>query len=324
MSDLIEGFHHLTGSVEGAQDDLDFYTKVVGQKLVKQTILLDGDRGIYHLYYADDHGTAGTIVTSFPMRQRGIVGRKGSGQMKVASYTVPTGSLEFWKDRFERLGITHGEIGERFGQRVLHFTHPAELEFEMLEADDDPRRPYAAAGIADEYAVRGVHSVTLSVRDTSDSEQFMYELGFRKTAEEGARMRFEIGAGGANRTVDFLHEPDRAPGTWTYAGKTWHHVAFAVRDEEAQLQIKSQLDGLGYPDVSEVKDRNYFRSIYVRMPGGVLFEFARNDPQGFAKDEPADQIGQKLLLPQWKEDRRDEIVAELEPISVDPIIEGKS
>jgi glyoxalase family protein len=309
----IEGFHHVTACVEGAQEDIDFCTGVLGAQMIKQTVLLDGARGVYHLYYADPGASVGNVLTSFPYRQRGIRGRRGSGQVETIGLSVPSGALDFWTERFERLGVAHGLVGERFGQRTLGFDHPAGIGFELVADDADERTPWTTADIPVEHAIRGLRSVTLSLREVADSQAFMDELGFRVTGRDGAYTRFAVGTGGASRTVDFHHRPDLPPGTWTYAAGTVHHIAFAVDGEEQQLELKARLEGLGYVDVSEIKNRNYFRSIYVRMPGGVLFEAATKGP-GFAIDEPADRLGQTLLLPQWYEDRRDQILADLEPI----------
>lgn len=309
----IEGFHHVTACVEGAQEDIDFCTAVLGARLIKQTVLLDGEHGVYHLYYADPGASVGNVLTSFPYKQRGIRGRPGTGQVKTIGLSVPASSLEFWAERFERLGVEHAAPVERFGRRTLGFAHPAGLGFELVEDDGDDRTPWATEEIPTDSAIRGLRQVTLSLRETRESEVFMNELGFRESGREGRFTRFELGTGGPSRTVDFEHEPDVPAGTWTYAAGTVHHIAFAIEGEAEQLALKAHLEGLGYVDVSEIKNRNYFRSIYVRMPGGVLFEAASKGP-GFAVDEPADRLGTELLLPAWYEGRREQILADLEPI----------
>lgn len=316
MAHLISGLHHLTSCVAGAQEDIDFFTRIIGQRMIKQTVLFDGTLPIYHLYYGNAHAEPGSIMTTFPFKQAGLYGRKGSGQVKVTGYSVPASSLGFWVERFKQYGVPHDPIAERFGQKYLRFYHPAGLEFEMIGDDNDERVPWSTDEVPADAGVRGLHTITLSLRETSESERFMIEaLGFRKTGQEGAYTRFEIGKGGAGCTIDFLHEPDVPAGSWTFGVGTVHHVAFAVKNDEEQAQVKAFLEGLGYTDVSESKDRNYFHSIYVRMPGGVLFEIATTDI-GFATDEPPDQLGKKLLLPPWFEHRRAEILAALEPISV--------
>jgi glyoxalase family protein len=323
MAHLVSGLHHLTSCVAGAQEDIDFFTKLIGQRMVKQTVLFDGTLPIYHLYYGNAQAEPGSIMTTFPFKQAGIYARKGSGQVKVTGYSVPTASLGFWVERFNQHGVKNGGIASRFGQQYVHFDHPSGLEFEMIGDDNDDREPWSTSEVPAAMGVRGLHTITLSLRETAESERFMIDgLGFRKTGEEGAYTRFEIGKGGAGCTIDFLHEPDLPAGSWTFGVGTVHHVAFAVQNDEEQAKVKAYLEGMGYTDVSESKDRNYFHSIYVRMPGGVLFEIATTDI-GFATDEPLDQLGKTLLLPPWFEDRREEIVAPLEPISIPAEASGR-
>ena len=312
---LISGFHHLTACVGTAQEDIDFFTGVVGQRMVKQTVLFDGTNPVYHLYYADEVGTPGTVSTTFPYRQIGWKGRRGTGQVKRMVYSVPSDALDFWVERFDRLGVAHDGIQERFGQRYVAFYHPAGLELEVIGDDRDDRKPWSTSDISEREAVRGIHSVTLSLRETAESERFMEVFGFRKTAEEGPYTRFEVGEGGPQKIVDFLHEPDVPQGSWGFGEGTVHHVAFAVHNDEEQKRFKDYLEGFGFTDVSEQKDRNYFHSIYVRMPGGVLFEVATSDI-GFTTDEPQSEMGQNLQLPPFLEDRREELVSQLEPIEV--------
>lgn len=313
--DLISGFHHLTACVGHAQEDIDFFTQVVGQRIVKQTVLFDGENPVYHLYYADEAGTPGTVSTTFPYRQIGWKGRKGTGQVKRMIYSVPPDSMDFWVEHLDRHGVSHKGIQERFGQRYIAFYHPAGLELEVIGDARDERKPWATEEISASEAVRGIHSVTLSLGEISESERFMEAFGFKRTATDGRYSRFEVGEGGPQKTVDFLHEPDVAQGSWTFGEGTVHHVAFAVENDEQQRQVKAHLEGLGFTDVSESKDRNYFHSIYMRMPGGVLFEVATSDI-GFGIDEPPEKMGQSLMLPPFLEERRGEFVEFLEPIEV--------
>jgi len=315
ISGLITGLHHLTACVGAAQEDVDFYTKIIGLRLVKQTVLLDGEKPVYHLYYANETGTPGTVMTTFPYKQIGLYGRKGTGQVKITSYAVPTASLDFWLKRFDAFNVQHSPIKERFGQPLIQFEHPGGLSFEMIGDDHDQRSPWTTAEVSKDVAVRGLHSVTLSLREVAESERFMELFSFRKVAEEGPYKRFELGKGGSGATVDILHEPDVPAGSWTFGAGTVHHIAFAVKNDAEQKQIKDYLEGFGYTDISEQKDRNYFHSIYIRMPGGVLFEVATSDI-GFYIDETPDKLGQRIQFPPWFEDRRNEYLAQLEPITV--------
>lgn len=313
MNYPVTGYHHITACAGAAQQDVDFFTGVVGQRLVKQTVLMDGKFPHYHLYYSNANAEPGSIMTTFPYSR--ITGRRGSGQVQAITYTVAKGALPFWQEHFKRRKVEHGPIEERFGQRFTRFSHPAGLSFEVLEDSDDQRIGWSTDQIGQNESVRGFHGTVLSVRDVSEQERFLTEaLGFRKTGVDGAYHRFEIGAGGANRTLVLQHDPDRAPGSWTFGAGTVHHLALWVADDEAMLAQKAIYEELGYTDCSEIKDRFYFHSMYVRSPGGILVECCCNVPGGLEKDEPAETLGQKLHLPPWFEDRRQEILAALEPI----------
>jgi glyoxalase family protein len=314
----IKGYHHLTACVAGAQEDVDFYVHVLGQRLVKKTVLLDGTQPIYHLYYGNPDGDPGTIVTSFPYRQKGVKGRRGSGQIKTINYSVPAGSLPFWRGRFARYRIAQGEqFLERFGQQRLRFTHPCGFELELVASNGDGRAPWQSQDIPIEYAIRGVHSVTCSLRDIDESVIFMADaMGFAHLLQEGPHHRFALGtATGAGQVIEFLHEPDLPQGSSIYGEGTVHHVAFAVDDTAQQMVLREHLMSLGYIDVSDSVDRNYFRSMYFRMPGGVIFEAATTDI-GLAKDEPRDVLGREFQLPPNLVPRRDALLAALEPIHI--------
>jgi glyoxalase family protein len=315
LPNIVTGLHHVTACAGGAQEDIDFFTQVVGQRLIKQTILFDGRYAHYHLYYANRKAEPGTVMTTFPYKR--VKGRRGSGQISATTYTIPKGTLSFWLDHLNRHRVENSGIQERFGQRFIRFIHPSGLAFEVLEDSVDKREGWTTDEISDSEAVRGFHGVVLSVRETAEPERFFVDaLGFRKTGTDGAYHRLELGDGGAARTVVLLHEPDRPQGSWTFGEGTPHHVALNVPNDDALAQQKAVYDELGYTDCSEIKDRMYFHSIYCRSPGGILVECAATVPQGFTVDEKADELGTHLLLPPWFEDRRAEIVATLEPIRV--------
>ncbi|CAM2143616.1 Chlorohydroquinone/hydroquinone 1,2-dioxygenase [Pararobbsia alpina] len=313
---MIKGFHHLTAGVGGAQQDVDFYVKLLGQSLVKKTVLFDGKDPIYHLYYGNASGDPGTLVTSFPFRQKGVKARAGSGQVKVINYSVPRDSLAFWRTRFEAMRVPHDPVvTERFAEKRQRFQHPCGIEFDLVETDFDARPACTNADIPERFAVRGVHSVTLSLREVSESIPFMSEvLDFRYVGQSGPYHRFETHAGGPGTVVEFIHEPDRQQGSTIYGEGTVHHVAFAVDSTQEQSALKSKLMGLGYIDTSESVDRNYFRSMYFKMPGGVIFEAATTDI-GFAVDEAPGHFGEEFQLPPWLRDRKGELLSRLEPIN---------
>ncbi len=314
---IIKGFHHLTACVSGAQEDVDFYVKLLGQSLVKKTVLLDGEEPVYHLYYGNSEGDAGTLVTSFPFKQKGVKGRRGSGQIKVINYSVPTGSLDFWRERFSARGVIFDQaIVERFGEQRQRFQHPCGIEFDLVASGNDIRPPCIADDIPAQFAIRGVHSITLSLREVDESIIFMKEaLDFRYAGHSGPHYRFETADGKPSTIVEFVHEPDRLQGSSIYGEGTIHHVAFAVDSVEQQMQIKEKLMSMGHIDTSESVNRNYFRSMYFKMPGGVMFEAATTDI-GFAIDEEPGHFGAEFQLPPWLRDRKDELLARLEPIAV--------
>lgn len=310
----IKGHHHITLCVGGAQEDYDFHTKVLGLRSVKKTVLFDGKAPIYHLYYGNETGDPSTLITCFPFHQSGIKGRRGSGQVKILALSVPTNSLDFWAKRLHASGY-HYEQSKRFGEQRIHFEHPCGIEYELVGNDADPRKPWATEGTPGSVAIRGVHSITVSVREMTEPNRFMETaFGFRKTAEDGPYSRYEVQEGGASRIIDYVEEPNVPQGTWIFGEGIVHHCAFRVDSREEQLAFKDQVEGLGYTDVSDVKDRNYFHSVYVRTPGGALFEAAVSVEQGFAIDEPFTQLGKSFQLPPWFEDRRQELISALEPL----------
>lgn len=312
---LVKGLHHMTVCVGGAQEDIDFQTKIFGQRMIKQTVLFDGRYAHYHLYYANADAEPGSVYTTFPYGR--VMGRQGSGQVQATAYTVPKGSLKFWLEHLNRNKVKNGGIQERFGQKFIRFNHPAGIQLEVLEENSDKRNAWGTKEVTKDVATRGFHGPVLSVREVAETERFFVDaLGFRKTGQEGPYHRFEIGEGGPAKTVTLLHEPDRPSGSWTFGAGTAHHMALEVESDEKLAEQKGIYDELGYTDASEIKDRLYFHSVYCRCPGGILVECAATVPNGFAVDEPADQLGQSLLLPPWFEQRRPEIEAMLEPIKV--------
>ena len=312
---LVKGLHHMTVCVGGAQEDIDFQTQIFGQRMIKQTVLFDGRYAHYHLYYANADAEPGSVYTTFPYGR--VKGRPGSGQIQATAYTVPKGSLKFWLEHLNRHHIKNGGIQERFGQKFIRFDHPSGIQLEVLEDGADPRKAWKTKEVSADVATRGFHGPVLSVREIAETERFFVDaLGFRKTGQEGAYHRYEIGEGGAAKTVTLLHEPERPSGSWIFGAGTAHHMALEVESDEKLTEQKGIYEELGYTDASEIKDRMYFHSVYCRCPGGILVECAATVPAGFAVDEPADQLGQSLLLPPWFEPRRTEIEAMLEPIQV--------
>jgi glyoxalase family protein len=315
MGTYVKGVHHITLCPGGAQEDVDFFTHVLGQRLVKQTVLMDGRIPIYHLYYGNADADVGSIATSFPYSRK--AGRSGSGQLSATSYSVPVGATTFWANHLDRHRAEHSGIQERFGAKYIRVRHPAGLLFEMVEEGRDTRRPWTTRQISTDAATRGFFGAVLSVRDVADQESFFVEaLGLRKIGVDGPYHRFQVPGGGAGTTIDLHHEPDRAPGSWGFGAGTTHHIAFNLETDEALLQQKAIYEELGYTDASELKDRFYFHSMYVRSPGGILVECTSNVPGGFYQDEAPEELGTRLHLPPWYEEKRAEILSMLEPLVV--------
>ncbi len=319
----VKSLHHVSVGVEGAQEDIDFMRRQLGFRFIKATVLFDGTLPVYHLYYADRVGSAGTVFTTFPWKQWGLTGRKGSGQIKRTAFSAPVASIDRWYKRLVDAGVTVFDMEERLGAPFFAFQNPAGLDMEIIGAEDT-REPWLSDGVDDpDMAIRGLHSVVLSVQDADTMIGFLETFGFRVTGQERRYTRLVVGDGGPGKTVELVHEPTLAPGTWRHASGLHHHFALRVDTEAEQAAIKEQLVGEGYVDFSEVKDRFYFSSIYVRSPGGILVEFAtRPTPEdlpgsvGWLRDESPHELGSNLQIPPWWQDRRDELVSQLEPITL--------
>jgi 2,6-dichloro-p-hydroquinone 1,2-dioxygenase len=312
----IQSLHHITLCTGTAQGDIDFFVKVLGQRFVKRTLLYDGREPIYHLYFADELGTPGTVMTSFPMRRTGIRGRKGSGQFTAISYSIPKGSFEFWREHLTRHEVPVRGERQRFGQRYLAFEHPdCGIEFEVVEDASDDRAPWRSPYVPVEHAVRGFHDWTASVRELEDMDMFMGAAwNFEKLGTDGPFTRYQVNGGGAGKLIDVLHEPDRRQGSWTIGEGTVHHGAFAVPDLETQAALKFDVEGMGFTDFSDRKNRGYFESIYVRTPGGVMFEATHS--LGFTHDEPAALLGTDFKVSPQFADQKDELLRRMN----DPIV----
>ncbi|HTL66115.1 MAG TPA: ring-cleaving dioxygenase [Lacunisphaera sp.] len=307
MNTKVHGLHHITAMSSDTKRNMEFYTKMLGLRFVKQSVNQD-DPGTYHLYYGDYTGSPGTVLTFFPwfgLRR----GRPGSGQVYATAFSVPSGSLAFWKKRLDEMKVATESVESRFGDEVLAFADPDGLRLELVAtAESDPRSPAPSATIPPERSIRGFHSATLGLVDGKQTAQVLtQDMGYRLVAESGHRTRYAAGAGGPGTYVDLLTDP-ALPRGLNGAG-TVHHVAFRVPDDAAQAAARTALLRSGL-QVSPVIDRAYFKSIYYREPAGVLFEIATDQP-GFAIDEPVASLGQRLSLPPRLEPLRAEIEAAL-------------
>lgn len=303
MSNTILGLHHITAIAGDAQRNYDFYSKVIGLRLVKKTVNFD-DPGTYHFYFGDEIGSAGTILTFFPWT-RVKKGTNGTGMATEIGYAVPGGSLEFWQQRFKQFNVTHGEIGERFGEQYLPFEDYDGLQLSMIvPARPDARQPWITKDVDENAATRGFHSVTLTVKDHAPTARVLTDIfGYALVKQEGNLYRFATDAVENASIVDIVQDADGAPGH--VAGGTNHHVAFRVKDEEALMQFHEKIESKGLHITPKI-DRNYFFSLYFREPGGVLFELATENP-GFAVDEKKEELGTHLKLPVQYEPQRKKI-----------------
>jgi glyoxalase family protein len=307
----IAGLHHVTATVDEAQPDLDFFRGRLGLRLVKKTVNFDNHH-VYHFYYGDEYGTPGTIWTTFPYHGRGVrVGVHGAGQITATSFSVPPDALDFWAGRLSSAGLTLGPVESRFGEHALVAADPSGLRIELIGAADS-RSPWVQGAIDERHAIRGLHSVTMTIRDPLATRRFMQRwFGYEVLNESADRIRVGVGAGGAGKQIDLRVAPDAAAALNGIG--TVHHVAMAIADEPLQRQLREELIADGV-HVTPVMDRQYFTSIYFREPGGVLFEVATLQP-GFAVDEPIPELGRGLKLPPWEEPNRAEIERGLATVS---------
>jgi glyoxalase family protein len=301
MEAPILGLHHVTATVGDAQQDLDCYVKALGMRLVKKTVNFD-NHNVYHFYYGDERGTPNTLMTTFPYKGWGVpVGRHGSGQVTTTSFSVPEGSLGAWRRRLDDLGIARRDIGERFGDEVLAFQDPSGLVLELVANRHDTRAPWVAPDLSEDAAVRGLYSASLAIRDPGPTIRFLTDvLGWQVVNEAEGRTRLAVNGDAPGHRLDVLHAAE-APAGVNGLG-TVHHVAMAVANEDEQLRAREELVRLGV-QVTPVRDRQYFKSIYFREPGGVLYEIATLPP-GFLVDEDLSSLGVDLKLPPWEEPSR--------------------
>jgi glyoxalase family protein len=304
------GIHHITAIAGDPQRNLDFYAGILGMRLVKLTVNFD-DPASYHLYYGDELGHPGSILTFFPW-PGGRPGRQGTGQIGTVSLAIAPASLGFWIERLLANGIGYEGPTRRFDEQVLSFKDPDGL---LVEVVATPRVAGTAAGtegpVPAEHAIRGLHGATIWEDGDSGSAEFLAKtLGFEPVGEEGNVLRFQFARAGIGTVVDLR----RAAGFWRGAGGvgTVHHMAFRAATDQAQLEKRAEIERQGL-DITPVIDRQYFHSVYFREPGGVLFEIA-TDPPGFAIDEAPAELGTHLKLPPMYEARRAEIERALPPL----------
>ena len=313
----LHGIHHITAVASDPQRNVDFYTQILGLRFAKRTVNFD-DPSTYHLYFGDRTGRPGTAITFFawPGARRGS---RGTGQVIAASFAIPSGSLDFWKSRFEEHHIFSERLPSRFEASAIRLTDPDGLPLELIEAEqlDDIDLEYESEA-PNKFAIHGFHAPTLEVQQAKPTKELLKNLGFELIAEEKARRRFSLNSKSTSAQVDLIERADGQFGV-NSAG-TVHHIAFRSADEKEQLRWRQKLLELGL-HVTPVIDRFYFHSIYFREPGGILFEIATEGP-GFGVDEPVEHLGENLKLPPQYEEHRAEIERALPPIMFESKAKG--
>ena len=310
MHETVHGIHHVTAIAGDAQENLDFYVGVMGLRLVKRSVNQDAP-DTYHLFYADGAGTPGTDLTFFPW-PRMAPGRVGVGLAVEVAFAIPTGSLPFWESRLSDHGVAMGGPEVRFGERTRPFRDPHGLTLALIETHSE--RPWVAwheSPVPEAHQLRGMHSVRVWERRIEETRALLEgALGFRPAASESGWERFEVNRGGPGCFLDVKELPEERRGAWGTGAV--HHVAWRVKDEAEELAVRAAVAGEGLNPTPPI-DRFWFRSVYFREPGGVLFELATDGP-GFERDESPERLGQALILPPWLESRRGEIEAALPPL----------
>ncbi|MEK4075690.1 ring-cleaving dioxygenase [Paenibacillus sp. FSL M7-0656] len=306
------GIHHITAFAGDPQANVDFYAGVLGLRLVKKTINFDAP-DVYHLYFGDEHGSPGTIITFFPSAGSPR-GKIGGGQVGITSYVIPPGSIGFWQNRLEQYNIEVTKTS-RFNEDLLQFEDGEGLRLELVEREEGAISTWAHEGIPTDKAIKGFGGAVLfSVNPQRTMDALEKILGFVRVSENEEYARFRS-SGDIGNVVDV---PVTRMALGMGGAGTVHHIAWRAKDDEEHAQWSEAVRDYGYQP-TPVRDRQYFNAIYFREAGGILFEIA-TDPPGFAKDEPADSLGQKLMLPEWFEKYRPQIEDNLQPIEVRTLV----
>lgn len=309
MLTQIKGLHHVTSMAADAQQNNDFFTKTLGLRRVKKTVNFD-EPSVYHLYYGDEAGTPGSVMTYFPFPRMGR-GQPGAGEVSETAFSVPQGSLGYWKARLAGKGVRGLEAVEAFGEKRLRFAGPDGDSFTLTEVEGDPRAAYGGGPVPTDEGIHGFRGVAMRLRDGGATGELLKFMNYDVVEKRGAVTRYAVKGGNGADFVDLEVLPGLAPARQG-AGSV-HHVAFAVEDRAAQAEVRKALMDTGY-QVTPPIDRDYFWAIYFRTPGGVLFEIATNEP-GFDRDEDAAHLGEALRVPAQHAHLRDRIEAMLTPIT---------
>ncbi len=309
------GIHHITAFVSNAQENVDFYSGVLGLRLIKKTINFDAPE-VYHLYFGNEEGSPGTIITFFPFEQ-GRKGRIGGGQVGITTYVVPKGALSFWKERLEKFNIDTKLI-TRFSEEYLQFSDTAGLQLEIVEREDGPMSKWSFGGVTTDKAIKGFGGAILySTAPEKTANALVHVMGLQKVGDENEYIRFKS-TGDFGNIID-INVSQKARGIG--GAGTVHHIAWRAKDFEEHELWRTHVEQNGYQP-TPIVDRQYFNAIYFREAGEILFEIA-SDPPGFTKDETYEDLGKALKLPDWYEKNRSEIEKLLPPIEVRVLKEDK-
>ena len=311
MPVAVQGIHHVTALASDPQTNVDFYTGVLGLRLVKKTVNFDAPE-VYHLYYGDEVGHAGTVLTFFPFPEASR-GTRGTGEISAVAFLAPPRSMEFWAGHLSRHGVRFDGPLSRFGEEFVSFEDPEGMMIELVfsAGGENGDSPWDGSAVPRESAIRRLGGVTLMLRDGGATEEVLTgTLGLRVAGREGERLRSYVGEGAAESAVDLLTSPGTPRGIQS-AGSV-HHIAWRTPTGEEQRRWRQRIQETGL-FVTDVLDRSYFQSIYFREPGEVLFEIA-TDPPGFTVDETPAELGTHLKLPPWLEAERGRIERVLPPV----------
>ncbi len=308
MNHRILGLHHITAISDNAKRNLHFYTHVLGLRLVKKTVNFD-DPTTYHFYFGDEQGTPGTIITFFLWEGIGR-GKNGAGMATHTAYSIPKSSFTFWKERLEQQGLPVKE-DKIFGEDILSFSDPDGLQLQFIASDSDTRTPWTTTQITNNEAIKGFHSVTLTLRAVDATAKILTDvLGYSLTRQDGNRYRFTTDAIDTAHIVDVIEDPAASYGR--NAAGTNHHIAFRVENDDILMDYREKVLAAGL-NITPKIDRDYFFSLYFREPGGVLFELATDNP-GFTRDESLENLGTALKLPKQYANMRERIERALPPL----------
>lgn len=312
MSANVRGIHHVTAISGDAQENLDFYAGVLGLRLVKRTVNQDAP-DTYHLFYADATGTPGTDLTFFPWPRMGPA-QIGIGLGVEVAFSVLPDSLAYWQERLAQHGVQVDALATRFGETVLPFVDPHGMRLALV-ATKTPivTTPWPGSPVPEVHQLRGMHSVRVFERDLAATAAFLTgALGFAEQDSEAGWHRYAVDGGGAGKLIDVKELPEERRGAWGTGGI--HHIAWRVEDTAEEMAVRGQVAAAGLQPTAQI-DRFWFKSVYFREPGGVLFELATDGP-GFGIDEDSERLGEQLILPPWLEPRRREIAAGLPPLQL--------